>query len=208
MNPCKATLPPISKKKNNQESEVKKMKYASKDVILLKLAMKNSMMNNGREKVVFAKNMVIRPKRLSLTQSHHRRRTFQTMPSRLSIMSNSQDLSITPTIIDDQFIINPQDFLSNSFGCLRLNSIEPNKSEDKKIRYSSNNMILLKSAMKNSTKKEGMEKVMFARNMVTRAKRLSKKQWNHRRRNFQIMPSRLSIMSDSQDFVHHTGYNR
>lgn len=189
MTSCKAALPRISK--NNHKSEEKK---TSKNKNLLRLAMKNSIKNQGREKVGFARNMVIRLKRLSASPSqwYHRCQTFQTMPSKLSIMSDSQGLSIMPTIIDDQLITNPQDF-QNSIG------FGPNKSKNKKIKYSSYNMILLKLAIKNSIKKEGAEKVMFARKMVVRPKSLSPNQWNRLHRTFQTMPSRLSIKSDSLD---------
>ncbi|KAL5078138.1 hypothetical protein RYX36_017122 [Vicia faba] len=72
-------------------------------------------------------------------------------------------------------------------------------NKDKNIRYTSNNMILLKTAMKNSMKNEGGMKATFANNMVIKSKRVSPKQCCIRRQNFQTTPSRLSIVSTVQE---------
>lgn len=75
---------------------------------------------------------------------------------------------------------------------------KPKKNEGENIRYTSSNMILLKTAMKNSMKNEGGLKAMLANTMIIKSKRVSKSQCCLRRRNFRTTSSRLSIMSTAQ----------
>lgn len=75
---------------------------------------------------------------------------------------------------------------------------KPKRNEGENIRYTSNNMILLKTAMKNSMKNEGGLRAMLPNTMVIKSKHVSKSQCYLRRRNFRTTSSRLSIMSTAQ----------
>jgi hypothetical protein len=77
-----------------------------------------------------------------------------------------------------------------------------NKSEKKVLfGYTSQNLILLKSAIKNTMVKKGGEKALLAESMIIKAKRTSKKECFNRRVNFKTQPSRLSVMSDARDNI-------
>ncbi|WJX30871.1 hypothetical protein P8452_19363 [Trifolium repens] len=76
-----------------------------------------------------------------------------------------------------------------------------NKSESENELYTSQNMILLKSAIKNSMAKKGGRKALLAERMIIKAKRTSKKECFNRRVNFKTQPSRLSVMSDARDNI-------
>src|SRR3954470_23545626 len=73
------------------------------------------------------------------------------------------------------------------------------KNKGENISYTSNNMILLKTAMKNSMKNKGGLEAKLANKMFIQSKRVSKTQCYLRRQNFQTKPSRLSIMSTVQE---------
>jgi hypothetical protein len=76
-----------------------------------------------------------------------------------------------------------------------------NKSESENELYTSQNMILLKSAIKNSMAKKGGRKALLAERMIIKAKRTSKRECFNRRVNFKTQPSRLSVMSDARDNI-------
>jgi hypothetical protein len=76
-----------------------------------------------------------------------------------------------------------------------------NKSESENKLYTSQNMILLKSAIKNSMAKKGGTKALLAKRMIIKAERTSKRECFNRRVNFKTQPSRLSVMSDARDNI-------
>jgi hypothetical protein len=76
-----------------------------------------------------------------------------------------------------------------------------NKSESENELYTSQNMILLKSAIKNSMAKKGGTKALLAKRMIIKAERTSKRECFNRRVNFKTQPSRLSVMSDARDNI-------
>lgn len=83
-------------KRLKHESETTaEAKYTSSNMILLKTAMKNSMLMNGEEEAEFAEeNMDIRRIPSSISRRHFQNhcRAFQVRPSRLSDMSNALDM--------------------------------------------------------------------------------------------------------------------
>jgi len=91
-----------------------KVRYTSHKMIILKKAIKKSMETKGGKEAKFAKTMrIIKPKRSS--PKRPRRLAFKIRPSRLSTMSNSQDLPITQP---GQFITNSKDIPNHSLVCL------------------------------------------------------------------------------------------
>lgn len=100
MDSCRATSPTSRtrrscncprKRTSDEIMTPSSSRYTSSNMILLKWAMKNSMLKKGGIETVIAENMVIIPKPSSGSLS--RRSSFQIKPSRLSIVSNAQDLT-------------------------------------------------------------------------------------------------------------------
>jgi len=84
-----------------------KVRYTSHKMILLKKAIKKSMEKKGGKEAKFAKTMrIIKPIRSS--PKRPRRLAFKIRPSRLSTVSNSQDLPITQP---GQFFTNSKDMI-------------------------------------------------------------------------------------------------
>lgn len=87
-----------------------KIRYTSHKMILLKKAIKKSMEKKGGKEAKFAKTMrIIKPERSK--PKRPRRLAFKIRPSRLSTMSNSQDL---PIIQPGQLITNSKDIPNHS----------------------------------------------------------------------------------------------
>ncbi|MCH88191.1 hypothetical protein A2U01_0009074 [Trifolium medium] len=204
------TLPPISRMKeryaNKSENENKfqmsKFRYTSRNMIVLKLAIKNSMEKKGGNEAMFARMMIIKAKHTSKREWHERRKQYKTQPSRLSNMSDAQNIPrqfTTKSLVK----IAPNNMISATLPpTSRMKEKYDNKSEIQKklpFQYTSKNMILLKSAMKNSMEKKGGKEAMLAKTMIVKAKRTSKSGWHEHRQKFQTRPSRLSYMSDAQD---------
>jgi hypothetical protein len=87
-------LPPISRFKEilNKFHQISEFIYTSRRMILLKLAIKNSMEKKGGIDAMFAKTMIIKAEHTSKRKWHERRKNFQTKPSRLCYMSKAQDI--------------------------------------------------------------------------------------------------------------------
>ncbi|KAL2337102.1 hypothetical protein Fmac_011548 [Flemingia macrophylla] len=80
--------------KTETEATLKTRRYTNSNLILVKTAMKNSMLEKGGEEAQFAKSHIdvkSMPSSMRRTQCLKYRRAFRIRPSRLSIMSNAQD---------------------------------------------------------------------------------------------------------------------
>src|SRR3954466_5453156 len=133
------------------------------------------MKNKGGLEAKLANKMFIQSKRVSRTQCFLRRQNFQTKPSRLSIMSTIQeeDSSVSP--------------------------MQSKIDEGENIRYTSNDIILINTAMKNLMKNKRVLEAKLANKRAIESKRVSTTQCYLRRQNFPTMPSKLSIMTTIQE---------